>query len=301
MTTATQRPTPRRTPRRSARSNLAVSAYERVASLLIALLILISVSVGCLLAVWFSNRIFSTPPAVPVELADVGGGHPEGVVGESMFIDAPNTAEIGLESDLPDPRIQNTLSMVTDAVAVRQADLDDPALSENYESGGYGGSRGDGRHVGKGIGGGEPGIPRAQRWEVIFQEGATLQTYARQLDFFKIELGVIGGTTQVQYAFNFTKPQPDRRNGAGGQETRLYMSWRSGSLKEADQQLLERAGVSTENKIVVQFFPPEVENRLVELEQRFANRKQGEIRKTRFGVRTVGNGFEFVVLEQTAL
>jgi len=301
VSTATQRPAPARAHRRSARSSLAVSAYEKVASLLLALLILIGVSVGCLLVVWFTSRLFASPPAIPVELADVGGGLQEGVVGESLLIEAPSAAEIGRESDLPEPQIQNTLSMVTDAVAARQADLDDPALTENYEAGGYGGSRGDARQVGKGVGGGEPGIPRPQRWEIVFQEGATLQTYARQLDFFKIELGVIGGSTQVQYASNFTKSAPDRRGGAGGQETRLYMSWRSGNLQEADQALLERAGISTDNKIVVQFFPPEVENRLAELEQRFANRKQSEIRKTRFGVRSVGNGFEFYVLEQTAL
>jgi hypothetical protein len=272
-----------------------------VASLLLALLILCGVSVFCLLIVWFTSRVFSHPPAIPVELADVGGGRPEGTIGESLSIEAPSTEEIGRESDLPEPQIQNTLSMVTDAVAVRQADLDDPALSENYESGGYGGSKGDARRVGKGVGSGEPGIPRPQRWEIIFQEGATLQTYARQLDFFKIELGVIGGSTQVQYALNFTKPQPDRRSGRAGDEKRLYMSWRSGTLQQADQELLARAGVATENKIVVQFFPADVENRLAELEQRFANRRQSEIRKTRFGVRSVGNGFEFHVIDQTPL
>ncbi|MBI3469574.1 MAG: hypothetical protein HY000_41770 [Planctomycetes bacterium] len=279
---------------------MAVSAYEKVASLLLALLILCGISVVCLLVVWFTSRIFASPPAIPVELVDVGGGRQEGIVGESLTIEAPDAGEIGRESDLVDPQIQNTLSMVTDAVAVRQADLDDPALTESDE-GGYGGLRGDSRQIGKGLGAGEPGIPRPQRWEIIFQEGATLQTYARQLDFFKIELCVIGGSTQVQYALNFTKPQPDRRSGAAGQETRLYMSWRSGTLQAADQELLARAGVPTENRIVVQFIPADVENRLAELEQRFANRRQSEIRKTRFGVRSVGNGFEFYVIEQTPL
>jgi hypothetical protein len=305
VSTATKkRSASRREPRRPAHANLAVSAYEQVASMLIALLVLIGITVFGLLTVWFTNRVFShVEPAIPVEIADVGGGHPEGVIGESMFIDAPITAEIGLESDLPNPQIQHTLSLVADAVGSRQADFDGVGMSdsENYESGGYGGSRGDGRQVGRGMGGGEPGIPRPQRWEVIFQEGALLQTYARQLDFFKIELGVVGGTTQVQYAFNFTKPTPDRRAGGAGEEKRLYMSWRSGNLREADLALLERAGIATEDKIVVQFFPPELENRLVELELKFANRKQGEIRKTRFGIRSVGNGFEPYVLEQTPL
>jgi len=63
------------------------------------------------------------------------------------------------------------------------------------------------------------------------------------------------------------------------------MSWRQGRLQEADRQLLERAGVATEGRIIVQFFPPELENTLAMLEQRFAGRDAAQIRKTIFGLR----------------
>ena len=79
------------------------------------------------------------------------------------------------------------------------------------------------------------------------------------------------------------------------------MSWRSGRRQEADRSLLTRAGIAIGGRPVVQFYPREVENRLAQIEQEFAGRQAGEIRKTRFGVRSVDNGFEFYVLEQIPL
>ena len=61
-------------------------------------------------------------------------------------------------------------------------------MTDEMKAGRGGGSRGDGRTPGFGRGSGS-GV--ARRWEVRFIEGNTLQTYARQLDFFEIELGVL--------------------------------------------------------------------------------------------------------------
>ncbi len=51
--------------------------------------------------------------------------------------------------------------------------------------------------------------------------------------------------------------------------------------------------------MVLQFFPAELENRLAYMELQYQGRKAKDIRRTRFGVRVAGKGFEFYVMEQS--
>jgi hypothetical protein len=284
---------------------LKVAAYDRVASLLIALLILIGLAVVILFAMWISNQIWVTQQAIPVIMEGPSGGREDGVLGESLQIDSPDPEEIAKETDLVEPMIQETVAQVLDAVAVIQTDLDDPQITEEIETGGKGRSEGTGNQVGLGSGGGPgSGFPREQRWVIQYKEGGTLQSYAEQLDFFKIELGAIGNTNQVQYARNLSKPTPDKRVGPGDQEKRLYFNWKDGNLKQADTQLLKAAGINvTPRTIIVQFFDPETENLLAYLELQYAKRDAKEIRRTRFGVRAgkQGKKYEFYVIDQTYL
>ncbi len=279
-----------------------VSLYDRVASLLISLLIFFSLAAVFLFVVWATNRVFARQEAVPVVLQDVGGGSPDGIAGESIEIESPNQDEIAEETDLEDePELQETLAMVMDTIATREADLADPTLSDEMSSSRSGASSGDGRAPGLGSGDGAPGVPRAQRWEIRFADGATLQEYAKQLDFFGIELGAIGATSTVYYASKLASGKPAQRTGPGDQEQRLYMSWQGGSLRAADKALLSRAGIKTDGRLLVQFYPAETENLLLGLELAYKGRDQGEIRKTVFGVREAGGGYEFYVIDQSYL
>jgi hypothetical protein len=281
---------------------LKVPLYEQVASMLIALLVLIGLTVVCLLAIWLSMRIFVTQQAIPVIMDNLGGGREDGVLGESLQIDSPDPEQIARETDLEEPQIEEMVATVLDAVATIQVDLVDPQVSEEVETGGRGSSRGTGTQIGLGAGVGPGGgFPRAQRWVIQFQEGGTLQSYGAQLQFFGIELAAIGNTSQIEYAYNLGKSKPDRRTGPGTAEKRLYFSWKDGTLKEADKQLLQAAGINTEGKILVQFYSPETENQLAYLEETFANRKAAEIRRTRFGVRAAAKGYAFYVIDQSYL
>ncbi|MGD9645284.1 MAG: hypothetical protein AB7U73_06195 [Pirellulales bacterium] len=282
-------------------SGLNVSAFENVTSLVLALLILVASSVVVLFALWLGNRMFSPTVAVPVVLADVGGGREDGVIGESMQLDAPDAEEIIRETDLAPPQAPTALALVTEALAAHEAELDDPRLAENQEGGAQGKLTGDGRQVGYGHGAGEPGIPRWKRWEVYFADGSTLEEYARQLDYFKIELGVTAPDNQVEYGSGLSQPTPQRRIGPRDAEQRLWMAWRQGSLKAADAELLRRAGIDAGGRVILQFYPPDLENQLVQLEGAFAGRKQGEIRKTRFGIKSEGQSYSFYVIEQFPL
>jgi hypothetical protein len=280
-----------------------VSAYEQVASMLLALLILLGAIAFCLFMAWLGMKVFFPPlKSVPVRLEQVGGGIESGVVGESMQLDSPTPQDIAAESDLTDPELQETLQTVLDAVALHQADLDIPMESEEETTKKGGGQQtGDGNVAGYGMGGtGRPGIPPQMRWEISFADGQTLDIYARQLDFFHIELGVLG-VGQVTYAKNLSKRKPDVYTGPAAKDKRLYMTWRVGRLKEADRDLINRAGINAAGKFVLQFYPDETEQLLLHVEHDYKGRDASTIRKTRFGVRGAGNGYEFYVIEQTYL
>jgi hypothetical protein len=105
----------------------------------------------------------------------------------------------------------------------------------------------------------------------------------------------------VTYAENLSKRKRDVYTGPSGKEKRLYMTWRIGRLKEADRELLGRAGINAAGIPVLQFYPRETEQLLLQVEHDYDGRDVSTIRKTRFGVRSVGSGYEFYVIEQTYL
>ena len=156
-------------------------------------------------------------------------------------------------------------------------------------------------------GGREPPPDRAlsgyQRWEMQFPLGATLETYARELDFFGIELGVLGGSELITYVNELSKPTPETHKGLAIEEQRLYMTWQRGPLREADQQLVSRARLDLEGKVVAQFWPFTLERDLAEREAAYARLNKtdpAKLRRTVFSIRPLEQGFEFYVVEQLA-
>ncbi|HEV3023084.1 MAG TPA: hypothetical protein VGX76_11480 [Pirellulales bacterium] len=290
-------------PRRSQQEELEVSLYERVASLLMALLILLGTVVFCLLVAWLSTRVFYPPPLKPplVRIEQVGGGTSDGIVGESMQMDSPTHQDIGRESDIAEPDLQDTLTTLLDTVSDSPADFEDPMITDSDVERQRGGAQqiGTGTRSGYGFGPGRPGIPPHMRWEIRFDEGATVDDYAKILDFFHIELGVLG-SGQVVYLSNLTQGRPNTRTGASKDDLRLYMSWRQGKMREADDELLRRAGVP-KARVVLQFYSDEMEQLLLNLEVAYANRQPGTIRKTKFGIKQVGGGYQFYVIDQIPL
>jgi len=274
--------------------SLKVSAYDRAAGWLIALLVLVGSTVAILVVLWLSSRIFATQAAVPIVMEEIGSG--EGGFGGGMELDAPDAEQLGEETDLEEPSLEETLSVVAQAVGTQVALLEDPTLTEQPLTG-RGGSTGDGRLPG--IGSGPGGSGRARRWEVRFIEGNTLETYARQLDFFGIELAVLLPGGKVQYVYNLTKRRPDTRIGPAEQEKRYYLTWRSGALQEADRELLRRAGINPQGKLILKFLPPELEAQLVQMERQRAGNDYNRVRSTLFGVAPDRNGYKFYVIDQS--
>ena len=56
--------------------------------------------------------------------------------------------------------------------------------------------------------------------------------------------------------------------------------------------------MSTSERIVLKILPLKVAAKLAELEKASAGDQLDDVRKTRFGVRDAGDGYEFYVIEQ---
>ncbi len=274
---------------------LAVSPYDRAASLLVALLLFVGIVVLGLLIVFFTSRVFTRQKAVAVTMTQVAGRAENAAFGFSRDLEPPGVEQY---PDLLQPQLQETLTALPQVVAEKLAQLDDRAIDAEMAAG-AGRGAGDARQVGAQGEGLVEKIPRAERWEVRF-EATSLDVYARQLDHFGIELAtILAADNKVHYASHLAKARPDRRSADPAAEKRLYMTWRSGPLSAADRDLLARAGIPVGGGIMLQFYPAETENILAELErQRAGKRDVNEIRKTIFGVRQQDDTYAFYVIDQ---
>ncbi len=275
---------------------MCISRYDRVSSLLISLLILIGALVLILLIAWLTSVIFVPQAAVPVELSDYAGD--DGPVGGGQTPEPPNPEEIR-EMEVEEPVITEVLTTISSVVQKQVPMFDDPMIAHKKTSGmGFG--HGEGRGRGDGVGDGSGGSSRG--WEVRFDEGSTLDIYARQLDWFKIELGVLLSDGRLVRVSELSRPRPKvvYVNNPSETEKRYYLTWRKGGLKKADVELLAKAGITVGRSFILKFLPPALEAKLVALERaKAAGRDPKSIRRTRFGVRSDGDGYAFFVLNQS--
>lgn len=294
MATHTPIVDPQQATGRPARTGLKVTQYDQVASMLIALLILIGSATLLMLILWFTSRIFADQPAVPVTLEELGEG--DGSLGEGMDLDAPDAEELGLDVELEEPQLEETLAAVADVVAANAAVLDSPALTDAIETG-KGGRTGSGSGLGRGDGTGS-GTGRGRRWKVTFAD-TTLEGYAEVLDYFRIELGVIMPGGRVEYASKLSQSRPERRSGRTEDEKRYYLIWDGGELEQVEHQLLDKAGITDHRgRPVAKFLEPDVEAQLQQKEKEAAGAEYNDVRTTYFGVKRAGRGYEFYVIDQ---
>lgn len=274
-------------------SLLAVSAYDRVAGWLLALLVVLGTTTLVMFLIWLSSRRYRVVPAVPVTvLEDVGGGG-SGLARGGEAWEEPSPEELHMQPPLPD--LTPALSAL---LQTRMQDLQ--ALEGTTSQGrGDGQDTGEGRGQGPGgLGSGE-GVPAAERW-LLRLTAEDLAEYARQLDFFGIELGVAGGgDRQVTYVSRLASDRPVVRRGDPREEHRLRFLHRQGALRQADRQLVAKAGVRVEGRVVFQFFSDALYQKLLALEAAHkGNRPLADVRRTEFGVRKTSGGYEFFVIRQ---
>jgi hypothetical protein len=281
--------------------SLRASRYDQVASILVSALIVLGVVTLTMFLIWLSSRLVFVTPAVPVTvLEDVGGGGsgPGPLSGGQGELEAPSLNEMAIPTE---PPIEQSIGTVASVVAARMAELD---VLDGDATPGSGLGKGEGTGIGDGRGKGTgpgtaAGVPAYERWEVRMS-AASLTEYARQLDFFHVELGVAGGgNPQVDYISNLAAAKPSVRTGDPKEERRLRFLHRSGELREADRQLAAKAGVKTDGRIVFQFYDQQTYQTLLALEAtRKGSRRISEVWRTIFGVRKAGAGYEFFIIDQ---
>lgn len=282
-----------------AAASLRVSRYDQVSGLLLAALLVLGSVTLLMFLVWLSNRLFIVTRAVPVTvLEDVGGGGSGQVLGGDQQLEEPSPEEV---RDVPDVVVERSIDSIAGIVSARSLELEAVEGSPSVGTG-EGTGTGDGTGPGPGGPGKGPGVPAYERWEVRL-EAANQQEYARLLDFFKVELGVAGGgSPDVTYVSNVSQARPTVRVGDPKNERRLRFLQRTGELREADRQLVAKAGVKTEGRIVFHFYSEEMYRTLLTLEaERKGTRRLADVRRTVFGVRPVRGRFEFYVIDQQVL
>jgi hypothetical protein len=219
--------------------------------------------------------------------------------------------------------MQNTLDTIASAVARTEpllfndqisADVA-PTVTQDYidtrrpGTTGSGGGRGTG--IGTGVGSGRGpgtgggsggGIGRREPEREIRFEPENLFEYAQYLDFFKIELGVLGQDNKIYYAYNLAEKVPSVREGTPTDEQRLYMNSARGRFAALDRRLAQRAKIVDRGQIILQFYPDPTSTILYELERAraaSADRRPEEILRTVFRVTHTGNSFEIAVEQQS--
>ena len=283
-------------------ATLGVSTYDQVSGLLIAVLAALAAVVALTFIVWWSSRIYLPRPTMPpVAIQDVGGGTgPSGGSrdgnGDQEFVEpAANEIPPAVEPRLEES-LQEAISLAAAQQEMPELDLRETKLPRGAKVGeGHSGPRGPVDREGS-----PDGIPAWGRWEVRF-DAPTVAEYSRQLDFFQIELGIVGGGSRVvTYVNTVSAEKPTVRTGDPKDEKRLRFTHRDNELREADRQLVQKAGVDPSGKIVCQFYSQQMYDKLLLLENihKGPSRRITQVRLTTFGIRQVGDQYELFVVSQ---
>ncbi len=261
---------------------LGVSAYDRTSSLLIALLILVGMTVLGLGIVYLTLEFLNRTVVVPVQIA-------EPAMGQAAAGDDQSLAPPALEDapELVEPELPELLSELS--TIARDPALLDNRFFDSADAAARGAGAGDGR--GEGPVGTGTGSENWGRFRIRYQDPYSIDAYAKQLDFFNIELALLGEDNRVYYAFQLSQPTPNTRVGDPRDETRVRFTWLDGPLRRADQRLLTRAGFSPKRRPILQCIPDALAADLLRLEREFSGGKDtSEIRRTTVSVVEDGSG-----------
>ncbi len=282
--------------RQEERANLRTSKFDLVTSLFLALILFIGTFVVMMFLVWLTSRLHF-PPMALAPIIENPAGRGENAEGFERDFEPPGAEEV---EELMEPTLQDTIEAVTDAVSNVAASLD--TMNTNASASTTGTGMGDSRPPGP-EGEGEDIIPRFERWQLEFS-AKDMKSYASQLDFYKIELGAIGGGVNgVDYASNLAGSPKSRHENDGDKEKRIYFMFTTPSpLQKYDQQLLQQAGIKVAGRNQLKFIPPELENQLAHTELDYAKSKGhqviNDVAKTIFESKPSGSGYAFEVIEQ---
>ncbi|MCA9105308.1 MAG: hypothetical protein KDA83_07785 [Planctomycetales bacterium] len=267
----------------------AISFYDQVSGLISAGVFFLAFIVAVLFLLWLSVMASRARINTAVEVVGPELGEDEKPEGEADDIEEPGSEFPEVET----PQLADALEALSSAVSnIAASDREVDGSAEAMGAGRGLGSRGGG-----GLGNGGPGP--WERWEIRYTT-ASRDAYAQQLDGLGIELGAIQREgPAIVYITNLSRGMATR-SGTKSQEKRVFFNYNRGVLRDWDIQFAEAAGVNLRDKLLVQFYPPTIQQTLLELERRkLGGRTVEEVYRTVFGVRPAGGSFEFYVIDQT--
>jgi hypothetical protein len=289
---------------------LRVTLYDWVCSWAISLFVGILVICSLVVTIFVSTREPKRPVAVPLELVELPGGFADGSPDETLRVDSPlpevrDAAPV--ESNSDEMEIAEAVESVIEVSesASQQVQQQDQFQERQYDKTGIenkgkmGSAKGTGRRA-LGFGNGTGGMPREQRWFIKFGERVALDEYARQLQFFGIELGALLPDGRLADLSDLTAAAPQVRYvNSGASENRLYMTWQGGERRSADVQLFAKAHLEVHaDTVIFHFYPKDTENMLAQLETTYRGRPVSQIRRTYFSVEPEGAKYRFTVYRQ---
>ena len=280
-----------------------ITRYDVVSAGLIAVVSILAVTLACLIAVWLANLLPTPVLPEPIIYLQGDGGWEDGTPDATPDVESP-------EDPTDDPSLATDESDVTELMEITDPVIELSDLSSQLveptefqgekHSGKPGSAEGTGgRPLGTG-GSGTGGAKREQRWFVQFADRGDLKSYARQLDFFGIELGVLFSEEhRLVYLSRMSDDKPTVREvRTGDDERRLFLNWEGGERKDADIELFQMAGIDARSGVILHFYPAPLEEQLARLELSYARRLADQIRRTYFEVARSGDGYEFRVTSQ---
>jgi len=280
-----------------------VTPYDRVSAFMLAAALASIIAVIAIASGLSVSR--PQPPGRDTGVEYFPGGFEDGSPDETLNVESPekeNPNASPAETESEEQSTEEILDAVVE-LSDQAAEQVQQILGRDTVTGGTPGSQqGTGRPLGEDRGPGS-GEPRESRWFVKFADQESLEEYARQLDYFGIELGVVHAKrSELVYVSNLSRATPTKRVVQSGRdEERLYMTWQGGRRQAADTKLLQKAGVDPAGGFIVHFYPAQTEQLLAQAERKYANRPESEIRRTYFVIVPSRNGYSFAVTMQTYL
>lgn len=291
------------------------TAYDRVSSLLLAIVLGAMMVFGWLSVIAATTSAYQARVTQPIQVIEVsggGGGEPDAKMNNIEEINVASGEQADRASNneedastFEEPSVEARPAAMLDTVAeagetLAEVDVSAVMPRGNRVATGKRRSKIGNGGPGYGFGPGDGGVRREDRWSILYKTGQTADEYARQLDAFGVELAIISGN-QLIYASNFSRAQPTKRTGSGADDQRLFFVWRGQGRKESDIALLTKAGLQVGDAVIFQFYPARIETILEQLEVRYKGKQPAEIRSTRFGVVQADNGYSFEVVGQEYL
>ena len=268
-----------------------VSSFDLLNAMLVASILIVGFLVTVLFLIWLTTAFDFSKKMAPVamEVSEAGDEKPVGVADDELD---PGVEEF---PDVETPQLMNALEAVTEAVSSVKAAVEKRSgdAAQMGKGSGFGSREG-----GPGTGG--DGIPEYKRW-IINYESENIDTYAKQLSFFNIDIGVIHSIENDIWRIHDPGGSPSViKTDRNAENKTLRFMHKKPKLQRWDQTIARRQGVELEDTIIAQFYPESTRQiiRQVELDKlQGTGKKVSDIRNTIFKAERTGDGFAFIAVD----